>query len=546
MERRLVALQALTDVTLNALSLQDLLDTLVERLRVVLRADSAAILLLDPDDVLRIRAVSGLEETVAPKVRVPLGQGFAGRVALRSTPWIIDDLRSTEVVNPYLHELVRSAIGVPLRLGDTLYGVLHIDSAARRHFTADDAHLLRLVADRAAKAIERARLEDALRERERRFRAIFEQAAVGIARVAPDGRILEANDRLCEILDYTRDELLTKTFQQITYPEDLPANLRLVAGVLSGEATRIQIEKRYVRPDRSVVWADLTAALVRRPNGEPEYFITVIEDITARKEAEQALQHLTESLEERVATRTSALESAYRELEEITYSISHDLRAPLRGMQGFAHALVEDYGPRMPEEAQHYAVRIADGALRMDALIEDLLAYGRLGRRDARARVLSLGAAVRAAVAGLETEVKARHAEVLLREPFPRVWAHSLTLEMVLTNLLSNALKFVAPESNPRITVWAERLGDNVRLWIEDQGIGIAPEDQERIFRMFERLHGPETYPGTGMGLAIVRRGMERLGGRVGVESRSGAGARFWIELRAGDARPPTDMDPES
>jgi signal transduction histidine kinase len=142
-----------------------------------------------------------------------------------------------------------------------------------------------------------------------------------------------------------------------------------------------------------------------------------------------------------------------------------------------------------------------------------------------------LDAAIREAQAEVDLPLRQRGGEIAVEGPFPRVRAHRSTLVQVLTNLLTNAIVYVAPGAPPRIRVWTEERSGTVRVWVEDQGIGIAPEHQERIFHVFERLHGSETYPGTGIGLAIVRKGIERMGGTVGVESAQGAGSRFWIEL---------------
>jgi signal transduction histidine kinase len=249
------------------------------------------------------------------------------------------------------------------------------------------------------------------------------------------------------------------------------------------------------------------------------------------RSAEREVRALAGDLERRVEERTAQLEDANRALEAFSYSVSHDLRAPLRGMQGFSQALLEDYGDRLDETGQDYARRILAAAGRMEVLIEDLLTYGRLSRVEIDPQQVALSPALREAQAQIEEAIARRGARIRVDEPLPAVRAHRPTLVQVLANLLSNAVKFVPEDRVPEVRVWAENGGGRIFLYVEDNGIGVAPEHQSRIFDVFERLHGRETYPGTGIGLAIVRRGVERMGGHAGVASEPGRGSRFWIDL---------------
>jgi signal transduction histidine kinase len=286
-----------------------------------------------------------------------------------------------------------------------------------------------------------------------------------------------------------------------------------------------------------VVTAAILHVLVRRS------FASLLR---ARSETQAALREATAAredlrrhaadLETRVAERTAALQEVNAELESFSYSVSHDLRAPLRAMQGFAAALLEDQADRLDATGRDHARRIVAAGARMDAAIQDLLAYSRLAHAELRLESVDVEALVEELVAHMETEIRGRNARVAVHRPLPRVRAHRSTLRQVVTNLVANALKFVPPGAPPKVEVRGEERDGRVRLWIEDNGIGIPAEHHERIFRVFERLHGVETYPGTGIGLATVRRAMERMGGRAGVESAPGRGSRFWIELARGDA----------
>jgi signal transduction histidine kinase len=242
-----------------------------------------------------------------------------------------------------------------------------------------------------------------------------------------------------------------------------------------------------------------------------------------------------EALERKVSARTAELRERYEELEAFAHSISHDLRAPLRAMHGFSQALVEDCGEQLDDTGKDYVRRIATAAKRMDLLTQDLLAYSRVSRTEAGLSTVPLSAAVTSALEQLEADLKAHDAEVRVKEPLPHVLAHRALLEQAIANLVSNGAKFAAAGTRPVIQISAEPANGTIRLWVADNGIGIEPAHHERIFSVFERLHPADQYPGTGIGLAIVRKSAERMGGAAGVVSSPGAGSRFWIDLKAAE-----------
>lgn len=246
-------------------------------------------------------------------------------------------------------------------------------------------------------------------------------------------------------------------------------------------------------------------------------------------------QQEKETLDKRVSERTQQLQAANDELEAFGYTVSHDLQAPLRGMHGFAEALLEDYGDLLDELGKEYARRIVISAVRLEDLIQDLLAYSRLSRTELSLKVIDLTQVLSEVINEIQPEIEEKQADVKMKSPLPEVLGHRPTLVQVIMNLLINAMKFVEVGVPAQVQVWAERHDNWVRLWVADNGIGIALEHQARIFGVFERLHGQETYPGTGIGLAIVRKGVERMQGQVGVESQLGQGSRFWIDLRSPD-----------
>ncbi|WP_017301355.1 PAS domain-containing sensor histidine kinase [Nodosilinea nodulosa] len=311
--------------------------------------------------------------------------------------------------------------------------------------------------------------------------------------------------------------------------------LLLDQGVVSGMSTIIQGSD-----DRPFGVLGVHCTRRRAFTQEDVNFLQAVANLLAtaisRKQVEQALQELNLTLEDRVRDRTQALEEVNRELQAFSYSVAHDLRAPLRAIQGFAQVLQEDYGTRLDDLGREYIRRMSDSAEHLDALIQDLLTYSQLGRTEISLHPVSLRAVLTDLVQELQPLATAQAAQITLAPDLPLVYAQRSILSQVLNNLICNGLKFVAPGVQPQIQIWAEaREADDgrwVKLWIADNGIGIAERHRQRIFRPFERLHGLDAYPGTGIGLSIVERGIERMGGRVGVEPGEPQGSRFWVELK--------------
>jgi PAS domain S-box-containing protein len=383
----------------------------------------------------------------------------------------------------------------------------------------------------------RKQMETALRESEERFRATFEQAAVGIAHIAVDGRWLLVNQKLCEILGYTREELKEKTFQDITHPDDLAADLRYTHQVLANEIPTYSMEKRYLRKDGSQVWINLTMSLVRKPSGDPAYFIAVIEDITPRKQAEDQIRRLNEELEQRVLARTAELQATIKELEAFSYSVSHDLRAPLRAIHGFSRILLEDYAPQLSPEIQEYLHWISHNARQMSHLIDDLLAFARLSRQAIKKQPVATTALVHQVLTDLNEEQKGRHIEILI-EDLPDCHADPVLLKQVFVNLLSNALKFTRRQEVARIKIGyqpGDPSGEQI-YFVRDNGVGFNMQYADKLFGVFQRLHPAEEYEGTGVGLAIVRRIIHRHGGRVWAEGEVNKGATFYFTLPLWDS----------
>jgi signal transduction histidine kinase len=272
---------------------------------------------------------------------------------------------------------------------------------------------------------------------------------------------------------------------------------------------------------------------------------TLAREIEERKRIQHELEitqmqlsEHAENLEHKVLERTKTLEQSLKSLEGVLYHVAHDLRAPLRGMSGLTAILLENYASHFDQIGREYAQQIMDSAGHMDALIKDLLAYGRLGHMDVALEKVDVERPLAATLNLLATEISARHAQIDIHRPLASVMGNESLLRQILLNFVSNALIYVSRGTVPHVRIWTESDGNNVRICVRDNGIGIAAEYHQQIFNVFERLHRTEEYPGTGIGLAIVAKGAERIGGRAGVESELNKGSTFWIELPPAKGRP--------
>ena len=280
---------------------------------------------------------------------------------------------------------------------------------------------------------------------------------------------------------------------------------------------------------------DDSAAPIRVKSGPLEGVVLVFRDFTEQKNAERILTRGKDELEKLVATRTAKLKEVVEELQHVSYAITHDMRAPLRAMSAFTDILAQE-APSLSPEAADYCRRIGAAANRLDKLIQDTLSYTRAVQEEMKLEPVNLQTLIRGLI-DTYPNFQADKADIQIEDALPVVLGNEALLTQCFSNLLGNAVKFVASGVRPRIQIRSENLGPLVRVSIIDNGIGIAPEYQERIFRMFQRLS--HDYEGTGIGLAIVRKVTERMGGTVGVESEPGKGSSFRLELRLAPTDPP-------
>jgi chemotaxis family two-component system sensor kinase Cph1 len=372
---------------------------------------------------------------------------------------------------------------------------------------------------------DRKRAEIALRDSEERFRAIFEQAAVGIAKTALCGQFMRVNPGFCQIVRYAESELLQQNWQAITHPDDIEADREYVNSLLSGNIQTFSLEKRLVCKDEAVRWANVTVSAMRDAKGTPQYLICAIEDISERKLVQELLQASldTQTRYAQELTRSNA------ELEQFSYVASHDLQAPLSTIAGYAQLLEKRCHNQLDAQGNKFIRNIVNSCGRMQALIDDLLEYSRVGRSEKPFDVIDCNLVFEDACANLQLAIRQDQASVT-RGDLPRVRGDSFQLLQLFQNLIGNAIKYRSSEA-PMVRVSASRQGDSWVFSVQDNGIGIAEQYHPRIFQLFQRLHSEKQYSGTGIGLAICQRIVDRHGGRLWVESEPNRGSTFYFSI---------------
>ena len=493
------------------------------------------------------------------------------------------------------------------------------------------------------------------------LRLFYDLPFIGMAITSPTTkRWLQVNDRLCEILGYSREALLQISWADITHPDDLKVNLSLFDGLVGGGSGAYTMRKRFIRADGVAVYTDLAVRAVKHADGRLKHMFTTIQDVSERLEAERqaqdykamleqaealvklgswssdgtegqlrvsnqllrnvgleptgkmpsdeaylaqlhpedralvaddmvrnraglpvgelvfrtdpavgpmrwlrrtvkvidreaqglpprfigTLQDITESvqaedhlkalnldLEHRVQQRTEELRAANRELEAFTYTVSHDLKAPLRGIDGYSQLLVDEYGDQLAGEGREFVARIRQGVQQMGELIADLLDYAHLERRTMSVLPQPLRPLVDKVVAGYESDIEASAVVVRVDVASLSLAVDTDGMALVLRNLIGNAIKFSGASAQPLIEIGTREEAGHVVIWVRDNGVGFDMKYHDRIFGIFQRLHRSEEFPGTGVGLALVAKAVQRMGGRVWAESEPGKGATFFLEF---------------
>ncbi len=529
-----------------------LLERTAEIIAEVLEVEFSEVLEINPDGkTLDLRAGVGWPPGTVGRATVGAASQ-AGFTVLAGTPVIVENLAADPRFKgaALLHDngVVSGAttlIGDPQRP----FGVLGAFSKTRRQFAADAVHFLQAVAGVLATTIERRRAEESLRFSEARFRSMFEQAAGGMAIISPEGRFLQVNPALCNLLGYSCSDLLAKTVFDLTGPGELTSARSVFEEGVSGERRVVDMELRFLRKDGQAVWTHLSGAWLSGPES-PLHGVVLMQDITERKEVEERIRRLNENLERRVAERTAELgalneelESRNREVErasrlksEFVARMSHELRTPMNAIIGFSDLLSEESEGALNETQQSFVHHIQRGASHLLELINDVLDLSKIeaGRIELQLQDFRPAEALVEVLSVIRplAEAKRLHVDSALPAEF-EICADRTRFKQILYNLLSNAVKFTPEDSR----VWVEAGMENRSVWIavNDTGIGIASEEQRAIFAEFYQV-GATTKgvkEGTGLGLAITKKLIELHGGEIQVESEPGKGSRFTFTLPA-------------
>jgi PAS domain S-box-containing protein len=378
---------------------------------------------------------------------------------------------------------------------------------------------------------ERKRIEEELRANEEQFRVLLDGVKdFAIYMLDPNGRVLSWNAGATRIKGFSSEEIIGQHFGRFYTAEDQAKGRPELELQQAADKGRFEDQGLRVRKDGTTFWANAVITPMYDEAGALRGFSKVLRDITERRRAEEEIRQLNRELEQRVRERTQELEVTNKELEAFTYSVSHDLRAPLRHIAGFSKMLGEQCGELLKPEGQHYLQRIEDGTRRMGTLVDDLLNLARIGRHELRVQVTGLDSIVKDVISELRPDTEGRDVQWKIVS-LPFVEGDPALLKVVFHNLLSNALKYTRPRSHAVIEIGRDEIDGQPTVFVRDNGVGFNMKYADKLFGVFQRLHRAEDFEGTGVGLATVQRVIQKHGGRIWAQAELDKGATFYFSL---------------
>lgn len=378
---------------------------------------------------------------------------------------------------------------------------------------------------------EQKKVEQELLDSEMKFQKAFRNSPnLMLISTVAKGLILDINDKFVSTLNVKREDIIGKTTAELGLYKTASRS-EVVSRLLNdGKISDMEFILSDMKTNREL--HGLFSAELIELNGE-QCLVSIFNDITELKMTQKELDNYRVHLEGLVEQRTARIQEVNDELDRFARSVSHDLKAPLRVLQGFSNALIDDHSGQLDERGLTYLQRINKATLNMEELIDDLLQYSRLTSIELNLSPINANEAIEKALNAVRGEIKSVNAVVLIDNNLPEVISYMPVLVQVLINLISNSLKFVEKGTTPKIKISGYRSNGKVFISIEDNGIGIPVEKRKRVFEVFERLHGVESYPGTGIGLTIVKKAMERMGGKIIIKSAPEKGSIFELEMQS-------------
>lgn len=365
-------------------------------------------------------------------------------------------------------------------------------------------------------------------DQQRRIEQIFNLSPVGIAFADPKGRFHRVNAAASKLLGYSTDELLELSFRDLTVEGDLQQSMEMMKRLMSGEATSFSLRKSYLCKDGSTLMARLFVSGVYDENEKFVGSIAIIQDIIHELQAEELHKQQSRELERQVELRTRELQNANEELKKFSYSVSHDLRAPLRAISGFTSMFLQDYGDTVTGEGKHFLDQVVQSTKQMKELIDGLLDLSRLTAKDIKWEQVDVSRICAEVIDALKHNAEYAHIEFSV-QPNMSVYSDSSLLSSAFLNLLDNAAKYSHKNTKAEVSIFCEDNDENIVLTFRDNGVGFDEKHKDRLFTAFQRLHSEEEFAGTGIGLATVQRVVHKLGGEIDATSEIGSGSTFTI-----------------